>query len=435
MPDAIAVGRTNPYIAHLYGPAWKFGGANAALFKKILGAPVGLPTIKYTINAGHHPLTLDMPAQDGSALRPATGDVVLLSENLGDGSTVASGVVGDVPDDLDVKVKHQIELMPFTQELGVTPHEVNYTAATDVAQMIRDAVVKCKHIYIDTATCPNTGITGIFDFSVTGTALRVAEECLKMAGSNYVFFVDELGRFYFGQASVATATYTVKAGQDYEARKFRSPIDKLYNFFIVEGGVPPGQTGTPQYSLACVYDDGHLVPCTSLTIPAPFYAPSNALGIRARKPNFRIPKLLNQTTLNNMTQTLGAMLNRRQSKIEINLVNFAKRINLSRPGGASMKYWEPSVLNILQSFAGGGMSPVYVVSDVEITGPRQKVVLTDLVADGDQLQYELDKMNDALAENSSNSVQLTAIGVVTAPMLYGGTAASAPTPTIPAFYP
>jgi hypothetical protein len=439
MPDRIETGGVQwATVAKLYRPTWKYqaSGNYQQFFKQSLGALVQEPTIKFSAMAGHHPLTIQLEAQVSTAQKPVTGDVVTLSQQGAGGAEqiVYAGTVGDIPEDLDVTVQHQIELMPFTVEMGVTPHVTNYTSSTDVAQMMRDAVSKCKHITVDTTTCPNTGRTGIYDFGFTGTALKVAEEGSKIAGANYVWIVDEVGRFWFGQANVAQATYTVHGGTDYVIRKFRAPIDKLFNYFGVIGGVPPGQTIAHPVAIACVYDDGVLYPCTDKTIPQPVNAPNSVYGTRARVPHFRVPKLKNQTTLNNITNTLGQTLNRRQSKIEITLLGYGQRINLSRVGGATMKYAEETMQRRTQSFVGEGYSPVYVISDVEITGPFQKVVLTDLLASGDQLQYELDRMNEETADQSSGSVTFDTVGSITAPMLYGGVDGP-PVPTMPALFP
>lgn len=284
-----------PYIAHLYD--------SMGNFKSLLGPLLTRPILKWSLNGGGHPITLDLPAQPTGALAPVQGDIVKLTEQGGTGSVGYTGIVEDVPDDLDVTVAHQLLLSPLIVELGdgafdknysppISPAgfvatvssidspmtgygtggEVNYqlttvswdfnaligyefrtvqpdgvtrsggigivkrnwagrvvveyapwagglnpapavgdtvtigrtaTPGVDIAQFVRDAVLQTKHLTTTPQSCPQTGIFASFNFSKTNP-LRALEEAVKIGGTNFYFFVDEVGVVWFGQSNQGT---------------------------------------------------------------------------------------------------------------------------------------------------------------------------------------------------------------------------------------
>ena len=430
--STIGTDRARPLLAHLYTNGWIYGQNNNPRFKKMLGPIVNYPVMKYGVNYGHSPMDLWLPALDSAANAPVRGDIVTLTEQGGDGTVIYTGIIEDLPENLSTsKSEWGLTLQPLSVELGYTPFTVNYSLV-DPAVMVRAAVTATKNLTWTAATIPLTGLVRSYDFSFTGTSLKVLEETIKM-GSNLQYFVDEVGQVYFGTSQTLNPTYTVKRGQDYDVFKGRASISKLCNYVVCIGGVAPGTKD----SIACVYDGGTLIPCTSATIPAPNFCLTSAYGCKARMPHYRFPKLLDQTTLNNMAATIGAQLNRPQTKIELTLRGFPQRIQITSYQGATMRYWEPSSTEGMDvaKKGKGTYSPTYLVSDVEVHGTVQKVLLTDIVTSDDQLQYSIDKMLEDLAAQAGTSIQNNSVGIITPGQIVGATGGGPSIPTTPVFFP
>lgn len=437
-----------PYIVHLYDSGWR-GDQSAAVqathFKKTYGILTEQPKIHYAHNSGVQPITLSLPAQDTSGTAPAIGDVMLLTEQDGDGGVIAGGLIEDVPEDLDITVNHRIELSSFVIELGETPMTgTNYTGATDPAQMVRDAVSQTKHLFYTGASVPLTAYTGKYDFSFTGTSLKILNIAKQIAsgasGSTFYWYVDELGQVWFGSANAGgVPQYTVKRGQDYSVRKYKAPVDKLKNWIPVIGGTPPGQNppaGQSPIPIATTYDAGTIRP--GYPFIAPVTAPSTVYGTRARIPHMHFPKLLDQATLNNLAAAAGAQLNRRQTKITLELPMFGTRINLSVAAGCSLRYWDPdATAGLEETFVGAGAySPNYFITDVELEGIKQTLTLTDIVTTEDDMMFHYDQMYGDLAMDTSQSVTITDTGIIMPPMLFPGIGAGTgpSVPTVPSLY-
>lgn len=430
-----------PIFGHLYTNDWQNGANNAGVFKKLVGPITRTPTFKHTALGSQQPVVVYLPTQDYSSNGQliVEGDILMLTEQDGDGTIVCGGLVTDIGDTIGDQggPTFPVQISPLSTEAALYPFETNYTTATDIAQMVRDAFANTKHLKATTSSCPNTGILGKYDFSFTGTPFAVVDQAVKMSGGGYQWHIDVLGNVWFGQASSASLMYTVKRGQDFTKRTIAKPIDKRYNFFCVIGGTPPGQGTNHPAAIACVYDAGHIIPCTSLTIPAPNYAKSDPLGVRARMPHYRVPKLLDQTTLNNITQAIGQNINRPISKIQLTLPFFSQRISIASVNGAAMRYWEDASNDglLIGEAGSGGYSPTYLITDVEVAGGVQTVILTDLVEDDSDVDYWLQQMSDNSSIADATAITTDSVGVVSPWNIVGATGGGPIKPTTPALFP
>jgi hypothetical protein len=352
------------YVAHLY----KNDGITLKKTFQLLSAP----TLKYTMSGGYHDLTIDVESWDQSAVGPAQGDVVKITRQGGDGSVIYAGLVNDVDDDIGPgKAVHQLDLISFFTELGDAFFNAQYPTATDVAQFVRDAVAASSHCWVTPESCPDTGVLAVWYFSQTN-ALEALAVARRLAGVNAYFFVDERGCVWFGSANLAApASYTVKRGVDFNARKRSAPLSDLRNIIVALGGYPAGSQ----------------IPIQSAYVNQASIA---QYGRRMLNPPLIFPTVADQATLDKIVATYGAIFDRLVVRGEITLQNFGQRIDLRRQGGATIRYWESAVPGQPGT---GGYSPTYIVLDVEVDGPTQKVVFGDIpVTSIQDIQGEIDRI-------------------------------------------
>lgn len=439
LSTTVASGTSWPLLAHLYSNAWRGNASNnSAAFKRSLGALVEpLPRLKFSLNSTGHPITLTLgSAVTGSGgTLPANGDIVVLTEQGGDGNVVWAGTVENMPDDYAETVKHELSLEYIGLDLDNGFFRSTYSSATDLGQMMRDAVANCTHVWADITSIPNTGITHIFDFSGGDyTPYKAADEILRMAGSTYYFFIDPTGRVWFGNSNMAgAATYSLVRGRDYVKRTQSTATKDLRNYVIVVGGIPAGSASP----LAATYDNGTLT--TGWPPPAPTHAQSSQYGVRALSPTLKYPKVLDQGTLNAIANMVGSSLNRVQLQYGLVLDNYGQRISLATATGAIARFIEPSSsMAEAESETGGGTySANLTIVDLEFDGPTQTIVLSDMPETASDLDTLIQRMIDDALWASINSVQSTSGGSggqITPGQVIG--ALTGPnTPTIPAFFP
>jgi hypothetical protein len=362
-----------PFIAHLY--------SNSLTFKKSLGPLLARPKLKWTLNAGHSPVQLDLPFNDTTAIGPSQGDIVRLTEQGGDGKVVYTGILADIQLNVDVQPPYvSLQLDPLVTELGEAPYDHNYSRPTDIAQMVRDAVNQASHLTYTPQSIPDTGIFAVFNFHVTN-ALEVLNTCKHIGGPNFFFYVDEYGIVWFHSVSfVGTPVYTLRDG--FTVRKKSSPISSLKNYVLVAGGLPDQKAdGNALFS---IYSD----PASRLKYGTRFFTPI-----------LYYPAAVHQGTLDAIAFNVGTIMNRIRVKVELTLPAFGNRITLGRFGGPSIRYWEPSVNPMAEIAVGGNFSPNYVVLDVEMDGPTQKVICGDLPVTSDDFKYMVDGTIARLTHN------------------------------------
>ena len=360
-------------MAHLYNNDWSFRAS--------LGAIIGTrPVLKQTMNSGFQPITVELPAKN-SIIQP--GNLIVITEEGGDatgsapaGEPVIAGWVESVPRTLDVNGwKHEVTITPFVAELGDNKLTKNYTIATDVAQMVRDAVSLCPHLRFTWQSIPNTGITAIYNFS-EAPALEVLDHARLIAGTNYSWFVDAIGVVWFQAINTtSSATFTVTPKDFSSLSDNGGDISGLKNYCLVVGAM-------------------------SSTASAPFTATySNATsqaqyGLRAVQPPISVPGITDTPTLQNIANTIGGIYDRVINRVTIDLPAFPFRIKLGQPGGATMRYFSPAKYSLVESESGTGTySPTYVVLDVETDGIQQKVTIGDVpLTSATDVSYQADRL-------------------------------------------
>jgi hypothetical protein len=367
-----------PFIAQLF--------THSGAFKFSLGKLLNRPVLKSSINGGFHPITLELDHSDRLA-NIAPGDIVTLQEQGALGATVYRGIVSDVPDTLDATPVHAVEIDPMVTQLGDTPFCLggssrNYATATDPTQMVRDAIDTVNQnggsLLYDTVSLPPSGTTGIYLFDVNQSCLDVLTEAVQIAGPNFYFFVDEIGKVWFQQVDFGKINYRFAQGVDFSIRKRTAPISNLKNYVDVIGGVPVGAT----VPIRGTYNQ----------------AATSPYGMRALLPPLQYPNCTDRPTLQQIATSVGTQLNRRQVKIELTLPNYGRRINMAQPHGATCVYFEPTMKPFPESDMNDGIQKgVYMIQDVEIDGTLQRVTLGDIPLTASDLQYLTDTMAGRLA--------------------------------------
>jgi hypothetical protein len=346
-----------PWMAHLYNNDWSFRAS--------LGAIVGQrPVLKQVLNSGFQPVTIELPTQN-TTIQP--GNLVIVSEEGGDatgtapaGTPVIGGIIEQVPDTLDMQGwKHEITITPFVAELGDAFLNKNYTTATDVAQMVRDAVGRTNHLRYTPYSIPNTGITALYNFNYA-PALEVIDHARLIAGTNWAWFVDAIGTVWFQPINTtAPATFTVTPRDIGGIQTNGGDISGLKNYCLVVGGTINGATIAP-----AIYSNS--------TSQAKY-------GLRAINPPLSVPGVTDVPTLTAIANTVGGIYDRVINRVTIDLPAYSNRILLGQPGSSTMRYFSPSKYSLQESETGTGTySANYVVLDVETDGIQQKVTIGDV---------------------------------------------------------
>lgn len=413
------------YIAHLYD--------HNMVFKRTLGgaAIINKPGLKLTQNGGYQPIALEMAASVtgqsiygesifgvdvyGGASGVSLGDVIQLSEQGDNAGTILySGNVETTPEELAVgagTTHHQIELVPWVAELGDGYFNQNYTAATDVAQFVRDAVGQTSHCSVSPISCPNTGITAIYNFQNTNPldAVHVARQ---VAGANYWWWVDAQGVVWFQPVVIdAThpATITLKRGADFNYRRTAASIAAMRNQITAIGGSNPGDPGR----ISAVYNG-----------PV-----SQALyGVKAFNPTLSYPAITDQGTLNAIVASLGAQYDRADTTTTLKCPALGMRLTPGRPGGLTVRYFEPSVEALHEWGGRGTYSPTYVLQDIEVNGPSQTLVIGDVPYADTDSAYEAARIAQRTAVIAATAVPTPAL--VPQPTILPATSIVANTSTV-----
>jgi Phage Tail Collar Domain len=133
---------------------------------------------------------------------------------------------------------------------------------------------------------------------------------------------------------------------------------------------------------------------------------------RALNPPPTFNTITDQATLQSIANTIGTHLNREIAKIEVILPVYGSKVRLGGPAGSTAAYWEPAFLPTIQSYAGlGALSPTYVITDIEIDGGVQKLILSDLPFTADDMQYLVQNTitNAVVASNVQAAAPATAV--------------------------
>lgn len=368
------------YLARLY--------SNRMTFKKSLGPLLNKPILKWSLNAGHHPIQVDLPVNDVTIYGPQQGDIVRLTEQGGDGKIIYTGILSNILSNIDARPPY-ISLMidPLVTELGEAPFNHDYLIPTDIAQMVRDAVHNTAHLSYTPQSIPDAGIFAVYNFSLTNS-LEVLGLCKHIGGPHFWFHVDELGVVWFQAApnlggpstALIRPAFTIGLGANYSIRKRSAPLSNVKNYIVgvghmtVEGPLP----------IISIYSN---------------QVSQDRYGLRFLTPILSYPSLTDQGTLDRIIAGAGAALDRIQNTITMTLPNYGSRFKLGRFGGPTIRYWEPDIqplgnpnlLNNIGIAPRGGYSPNYIVLDVEMEGPEQRLILGDLPISADDFKFEIER--------------------------------------------
>jgi hypothetical protein len=375
-----------PFIAHFYANDGVTPNTTTATMS-MLNRPVLSPVLA---NGGYNQLLLQVAAKPAGVVQ---GNVCRLTEQDGDSSILYTGVVEDFPDFVSgSQVTHQILLSPLAVELDDTFSQAVYTAATDVTQLVRDAVALTNHCSCDPTSVPAaTGImaatSGRVDFR-NQSVRQIIDTARSIAGSTWFWHVDHLGRVWF-QAMGSQAVYTIPRAQ-YQERTSSASIQNRKNRVTVIGAAAGGNNT----ALSATANG-------SSQNPGP-----NSIGIRALSPPLAVPTVADTATLTAIANNVLAVLDRIWNRVDLKVLpSFGKRIHASQPGGAMMRYWEPTVNPLQESEAGGGYTGPFITQSLDNDGLLQHLVAGDIPVTS---QTDLQNMVNSLAAR-------TAAGLVSFP--------------------
>lgn len=432
----IGIATQFPQLPTTYVPAQTLGlrgqvYSNTLAFKKSVEI-LNKSVVKTTLNAGHHDTVLELKATDSSV---GLGDVVRLFE-FGPGVStqpIYSGLVEETETRYDdAGSKYVLKCSPLVVELGDAPVHQTYLTPTDVAVMVRNAVLATNHLTFTPESIPNTGYLAPYTFTHT-TALEVMGVAKKLTSFTYYWFVDEVGCVWFQPVNIAgpAARWTLKEGIDYSSAVTQKSVRNLKNYIVIEGDIPqsPSQlitnvTGPGGPIRITVpghgFSTGNFVnisgvqgtteangPAQQITVvsssqfdlnqtvfihtwvaggsatlrAAPITAvysnpTSQALyGIRTPTLVLKFTGVDSQAVLNSMVAMIGAMLDRVMTTVTFTVENYPTKFTLGGLGGPTIRYWEPNFNPMPEvSIGSGGYLGPLVVLDVEIDGPQQKVI-------------------------------------------------------------
>jgi hypothetical protein len=358
IPTRTMPASATPWIAKVYHNDWSF--------KASLGAIVGQPSLQASLNGGFQPVTIDVPAPPLTTVCDL-GDLVVITEQGGDGQAIVAGTVEKIPDVIDPQpgqTTHQVIVSPFVAELADVVVTLTYSVPTDVAQMIRDAVSQTAHCQFNWETIPNTGVLlpsvgqnpVVFNATPVTDVLNTA---VLMAGSTYSWHCDQMGTVWF-QPAGSVADYSASRGADYDHRESSREITGRKNRIKVIGAEPAGGSAP----VTGLYDNP---------------ASQAAVGLRVWDPPPSYPATADSATLQAIANTLGAIFDRTQNKATIVLPRFGQRIQLGQIGAATIRTWEPAQDPLQETDPGSGVfSAPFSVLNVQTDGAQQIVQLGDL---------------------------------------------------------
>lgn len=379
--------QARPYIAHLY--------SKDLAFKRLLGAAtvnglVNKPDLKLTQNGGYQQIVLEVASPLSNI---NLGDVIRLSEQGDNAGTILfSGNVETVPEhQAPGDTHHLVTVTPWVAELGDGYFDKTYSTATDVAQFVRDAVAQTAHCSVSPVSCPDTGITAVYDFQQTNPldAIHVARQ---IAGAMFFYFVDAQGVVWFQRVNTANpATITLRKGADFNEQNPVATTAGMKNKLVIAG--------------SNTSDGGQL---TSTYNGATNQA---AYGVKTYNPTLVFPNVTDQPTLDAIAASLGALYDRVLHSNELTVPALGLRLTPGRPGGTTVRVWEPSKEALQESGDPGlgGYGPILILQDVEVSGPSQKLVIADIPFTDIDPHYEAARVAQRISVVSATPTPIPAL--------------------------
>ena len=445
MPNTAA-----PFYGHLYDNNGNFKKTITFLNRPVIKQSINSGFAPITLEMSANDVSSNAPAA-GDLIQLFEQNPVATT------APVFYGIIEDVPDVIDAKATHQLSAVGFNVELGETLFTKNYVTATDIGQIVQDILALPKHVTFTSTSVPNPiGITAIYNFQYV-SAQDALSVCCKMAGPSYYFYVDENAICWFVNSNTSSVDFTVGQGNDFSTRTLNSPITNLKNKVVLLGATSTDTSNTlftncnasqttiqmthnsanflqwfsnfiwikgtfnftmdseTMYCATATHNTGDAFDTWTVTRGVNSTAASHTAGavatittqktatydqsansqygVKAVVPPLNFPTCNDQTTLQNIVNTLGAQLNRRTHRVMLTLDKFPTRITLGAAGGTIIQYFEPNALPFASSYTGSGnlLGP-YVAIDVEMDGLQQTVTLSDMASTADDLLYEFQQV-------------------------------------------
>lgn len=339
-------------MAHAYGNDGVTPNATTATFS-ILNRPSLKAT---TANGGYEQITLEVAAPVAGLTQ---GNVIRLTEVGGPfKGFVYGGIIESFPDTRSpTGTRHEIVVSPFGWELTRVATQLVYTTPTDVIQTVRDAVALTQHCSCDQVSVPpSTGImlaqSGAVDYRGQKVN-QVLDTARSILGPTWFWYCDELGRVWF-QAQGSQPIYTLMGGQHYEERVANGgDIQNQINQVRVSGSPSGGST-----PITAIYNGSS----------------QSTIGIRALDPSIQLSNVSDSSLISAVAAGVGATLDQIWTRVQIKaLPTFAQRVHGSQPGGAMVRYWEPTKNALPESAVGAGYIGPFICQSVEYDGLYQQI--------------------------------------------------------------
>ena len=388
------------------------------------------PALKMSINSGYQAIDLtvvgDNYSQVGGTI--ATGNVLQLFEQGGDGTCIFQGIVEKITNLFSDVPSFVIHVSPMLVDLGNTLVALDYTGVggttngADIGTMVNAICDLANYCQFDISKGNlSTGITAKYKFDNV-SAVDALNECVKMLGLNWYWFCDAVGKVSLVNANLGSSSwYQFAQGVDYSVRDYSVDAVTLYNYVYAIGGIPAGATGP----ITATYDG-----------TGGAYGGSR-YGKRTLVPVLTYPNVVDQTTLNTIAQTVGQGLAREATIVKLTLPRYVSRLTLAKAGGAIAKFFEPASYPVSTAYGlseratfitttPGAQSVAMVIVDIEIDGTQQVITLSDVPQNMSDLGYLSDMQQYRGTIAGTAAVPITGIGLV------GGTLIGGHVPQAPA---
>jgi hypothetical protein len=143
-------------------------------------------------------------------------------------------------------------------------------------------------------------------------------------------------------------------GRHYQDRTSTADITSRVNQVVAIGGVPAGGSA----NVTATYNGSS----------------QSTLGIRSLDPPIQLPGISDTATIQAIANGIGATLDQTWNRVSLTVLpTLAQRVHASQPGGAMVRYWEPTRYPYPESEVGAGYVGPFIGQSVDSDGLTQRI--------------------------------------------------------------